>query len=103
MAMLWVTEFLGCGDKGLSGGWSDYPAVPAIATQTVEFTTSAATANAFSDACEKVAVSANADCHIRFGVSPTATTGDLKLQAGVVYMFTIGARSLKVAAVVAAA
>jgi hypothetical protein len=102
MPNLWVTEFLGCGDKSLSGGWSDYPAVPAITTQTVAFTTSTATANAFSDACTKVAVSADADCHISFGSSPTATTSHLRLQSGVVYMFTIAARGLKVAAVAAA-
>lgn len=104
MASLWATEFLGTGNKGLNGGISDYPAVPPIATQVIaDIATSAAVANAFSSACDKVAISSDSNCHIKFGTAPVATTSDLRLQAGVVYMFTIADKDCKVAAIVAAA
>lgn len=98
--ILYVTEFIGVGNKGLNCGHDDYPAVPAIGTQVVTTgAASAATTNAFSDACDKVAVSCTTACSIVFGKVPVATANDLRLQVGVVYMFTIAGKDLKVAAI----
>ena len=99
MSTLWVTEFAGVANKTMHGGNSDYPAVPALRTQTVTYTTTAATAAAFSDACSHVAISASAAAHIKFGSAPEATTSDMRLEAGVVYMFCVSGPGLKVAAI----
>lgn len=99
MSTLWVTEFAGLGNKSAHGGQSDYPSVPPLGTQTVTYTTSAATANAFSNGASHVAISASAACHIAFGQAPEADTGDMRLEAGVVYMFTLAGPGLKVAAI----
>jgi hypothetical protein len=98
--ILYVTEFSGTGNKGLNGGISDYPAVPALGTQVVTTgAASAATTNALSAACDKVAVSCTTACSIVFGKTPVATVNDLRLQVGVVYMFTVAGKDLKVAAI----
>lgn len=100
MAKLWVTEFKGTGGTGNAP--VDHPVVPALVTQTVTFTTSVATTDPFSDACGLVAISADANCHIKFAAAPTATVDDLRLLAGVVYYFAPAASGLKVAAIAAA-
>jgi hypothetical protein len=100
MAKLWVTEFTGTG--GIGNAPVDHPAVPALGTQVVTFTTSTPTTNAFSPACGLVAISADAACHITFAAAPVATVDMLRLEANRVYYFTPRGPGLKVAAIAAA-
>jgi hypothetical protein len=80
MAVLYVTEF------------SEVPSVrnvptplavePAVAEQAVTFTTTTQSA-AFNADTRYVRIYASADCHIRFGTNPTATTSTAKMKADV--------------------
>ena len=99
MATLYVTEFR-CGTNNNVPG--DYPVLPAIGTQTVTFTTSAATSNALSAACEIVAISASAAAHITMAATPTATTSMMYIPANTVHYFKVGQSGMKIAAVAAA-
>lgn len=99
MATLYVTEFLA---GTMNNTKSDFPALPAIGTQTVSFSTSAAIENALSDACEIVGVSADAACHISMSADPTATTSMMWIPASTVVYFKVGQSGMKIAAVAAA-
>lgn len=99
MANLYVTQFEGI--VGNHGFGPQCPIEPAIDTDVVSFTTSAASA-AFSDACKLVRVVADADCHILVAATPVATTGDMPLAANEPYFFQPRKTGLKVAAIVAA-
>ncbi len=98
MAVLNVTEFRSGTNNNVI---SDYPALPAIGTQLVTFTTTVATTNALSAACEIVAISADAACHITMATTPVATTSMLKLMANTVYYFRVAQSGMKIAAVAA--
>lgn len=81
MATLWITEY-----SDMPAGWkgSEIPIgmEPAVTAQTVTFTATSAGSNAFAPRTRYVRVISDADCHLKFGVSPTATTTDTKMIAG---------------------
>lgn len=76
MATLWVQEYSSAGVRGTQIGKE-----PAITSQTVTFTSSTAS-SAFHPITKFVRVIADVDCHLAFGVSPTATSSGMKLMAG---------------------
>lgn len=75
MAVLWVTEYNAPADYSA-------PKEPAVRTQTVTFTTSVQSL-VFTEETRCVRVVADADCHLLFGLNPTATTGHQRLTAEV--------------------
>jgi len=75
------------------------PTEPAQADQKVAFTTSTASA-AFGVKTKYVRLIADADCHIQFGESPTATTSSALMKANTVEYFCVHP-GYKVAAVTA--
>lgn len=74
MSTLYVTEFGSAGRTPLADE-------PAVRTQTVTFTTSAACALGFQERTRIVRVISPTACHIKFGTAPTATTSDEYLAA----------------------
>ena len=74
MASLWVTEYNSPGDMPVAKE-------PAVRTQVVSFTTTTQSA-AFSDDTRCVRLIADADCHLLFGLNPTATTSGQKVISG---------------------
>lgn len=83
MATLYVTEF---GKFGFdeNGGSIPLGREPAFATQAVTITSSSTAAtNAFGKTTFIVRLLADANCHVKFGANPTATTNDELLLANV--------------------
>ena len=80
MATLYVTEYAKFGYDE-NGGSIPLGREPAVANQTVTFTTSTAS-NAFGPATRLVRIIADADCHLLFGEDPTATTDHQFVPAG---------------------
>ena len=98
MATMIITEY---GNIGVTGhGWQiPIPSEPAIAEQTLTFTTTTQSAE-FSSGTAYVRIVADADCHVRFGSDPTATTSHQPLAADTEY-FRAVRQDHKVAAVTA--
>jgi hypothetical protein len=80
MATLWVTEFAEI--PMVQGVPTPVAVEPAVAEQAVTFTTTTAS-SAFNGSTRYVRIISSADCHVRFGLAPTATTSTAKLLAGV--------------------
>ncbi|MCK5505545.1 MAG: hypothetical protein KAJ10_10305 [Thermodesulfovibrionia bacterium] len=75
---------------------------PAITTQAVSFTTTTPSA-AFNTRTRFVRLTSDGECHMLFGLAPTATTSHPQLLADTPEYFGVGlGNSLKVAAVNAA-
>jgi hypothetical protein len=74
MSTLYVTEFGSAGRTPLGDE-------PAVRTQVVTYSTSAACALGFHDSTRLVRVVSPTACHIKFGSAPVATTSDEYLAA----------------------
>jgi hypothetical protein len=101
MATLWITEYANMG-KDQNGKPVPVGEEPAVAVQTVTYTTATAS-TVFSGRTRFVRLIANADCHVRFSVAGTAATaGYTKLEADVAEYFGVqngvGITPLKVSA-----
>lgn len=97
MASLSITEY---SNLGLNGN-APIPQEPAITGQNVSFTTTTASA-AFNERTRFVRLVASADCYVKFGASPTATTSDQFLSAELEYFRGVPeGKACKVAAVAA--
>ena len=78
MATAYITEY---SNIGIQQGNSIPVAVePAVADQTVTFTT-ATQSSAFNAATAFIRLTADAECHVKFGSNPTATTSMQQVQA----------------------
>lgn len=97
MPTMWVTEFVANGPRERDGS----PAVPPIGTQVVTFSTSAATANALSAACDTIQIVVDTDAHVSFAPTPTATVNDMFLVKDIPHRFTPRTSGIKVAAIAA--
>lgn len=88
MATLWVTEYA---EMPVSQKGADVPIgmEPAVTSQTVSFTATSGGSNAFNTKTRYVRLISSDDCHIKFGVSPTAATTDAKMMAGAPEYFGI--------------
>lgn len=100
MATAWVTEYTkSYREPGMD---VDVPLEPAIRTQVVSFTTTAATAAAFTTGTTLVRIITDADAHYIVAVAPVATTSHAKIPAGLPEFFGVSATGqLKVAFVAA--
>lgn len=90
MAVLYVAEF------GSIGGQSNFPVeaaqVPPIAEQTVSIGGGSTTcANPFNKNANFVRISVDAICSIAFGTAPTATTGNMRMNANSTEYFSVPA------------
>lgn len=83
MATLWITEYHEI-PIFAPGNAAPMASEPAVADQTVTFTTATAS-NAFNSAAKYVRLYPSANCHVKFGSAPTATASMQKLAAGVEY------------------
>ena len=101
MANLYITEYAKLAHD-VDGNPLQVPEEPALAEQAVSFTTSTQSA-ALNRLTTVVRLLADADCHIKFGTNPTATTSHQKLEANVEYLRGIkrGYTNLEIAAVTA--
>lgn len=98
MANLYITEY---SNLGLNGN-APIPQEPAVTGQNVSFTTSTASA-AFNERTRFVRLVASADCYVKFGTGPTATTSDQFLSAEMEYFRGVPeGKAYKVAAVASA-
>ena len=77
MATLYITEYANVAQ--IQGG-VPIPQEPAIAEQTVSFTTATAS-SAFNSNTRLVRIVSDAECHLKFGAAPTATTVHQQHQA----------------------
>ena len=89
MATLYIREYAKLA-KDADGNTIEAGEEPAIADQTVTFTTSAQSA-AFNRSTRFVLLKADADAHILFGANPTATTSQFRLEADVAMFFGLNA------------
>lgn len=89
MATAKITEFneLGADDRSRV---AQVPRVPAVAHQSVSFTTSAQSA-AFNADTNFVRVHVDADAYLLFGVNPTAAATSMFVKAGLPYDFAVTA------------
>ena len=69
MAIMYVTEY---GGTASAGGQIEVPQEPALAVQTVDFTTTTASA-ALQDDTQFVSIQLSVDGHIHFAAAPVAT------------------------------
>ena len=83
MAALYVTEYAWTPQRGLFG-----MKMPPIAEQKVSYTTTTAS-SAFNSLTTMVRVTADADAHLEFGSSPTATAANMLLPSGHVEYFEV--------------
>lgn len=103
MAKLYITEYAGSTPEG--GLVSVVQQEPAIATQAVTFTGTAAASAAFNPATRYIEMSSDSICSVRFGSAPVATLNDTRIALGtsrlvsVVQNFSSTAQ-LKVSAIV---
>lgn len=73
MATLYITEYEETA-KGIDGSLIGFMREPAIASQSVSFTT-AAQSSAFNAKTRYVKLNASAACRVLFGTNPTAVAG----------------------------
>lgn len=100
MPTLYITEFKEMPNNRDIKNFPQAAMLPALTTQAVSFTTSTASA-AFGVDTRFVRIQADADCHIKGGTDPTATTSDLPLVAGAPEYFGV-TPGQKIAAIQAA-
>ena len=81
MATAYITEYRNIGIQ--QGNVIPVAAEPAIAEQTVSFTTTTQSA-AFNAQTRFVRITSDAECHMKFGADPTATTSTQQVQADTV-------------------
>lgn len=82
MATLWVTEYADISAMG--GGPAQAGKEPAVADQSVTFTTATQSA-AFTAKTRLVRLYSSVACHVLFGADPTATAAKQKLAADTEY------------------
>lgn len=87
MSFLWVTEYSALGDD-LDGSVMPVAREPAVTDQKVTFTSSTQSA-AFAADTRFVRLQADANCHLAFGLNPTATTSTQPLIANTVEWRTV--------------
>lgn len=78
MATAYITEYNSIGVQ--NGNSVPVAQEPAVADQTVTFTT-ATQSSAFNAATRYIRLIADAECHLKFGSNPTATTSMQQVQA----------------------
>lgn len=98
MATLWMSEYSGVGPGNIQA-----PIEPVLAAQTVTVATET-DSSALQPNTRLVRFVTDTDCHIKFGTSPTATTSDEKLVAGIPEFRWVqaGAGTMKVSVIAAA-
>ena len=89
MAKAWIQEY-GRVSRDMDNIVAQAPQEPAVASQTVAFTTSTQSA-AFSDKTVLVRILADAECRLAFGADPTADDDSLPLPAGASEYFGVKA------------
>lgn len=100
MAKIWITEYRGVGR--MADAVTPAPLLPELRVQTVTFTGSTPSADAFAKDCSLIRLYADAACHVAFGTAPTATTDSTPLAAGTEMFLAIAPNgTTKVAAVAA--
>lgn len=97
MANLYITEFE---DLGVDGKGTSVPVgkCPPVAQQKLTYTGTSAASNDFDKRTRYIRVTADADAHLEFGSSPTATNAKLLLPSGSVEYFAVNPET-KVAAI----
>ncbi len=100
MPKLYISEFAQVADQSYVSGPAPTVGLPEAASQVVTFATSTASA-AFGATTRLVRIQADADCHIKVGSDPAATTSDMPLVAGAPEYFGV-TPGQKIAAIQAA-
>lgn len=98
MAKLFITEFKAMENANDIGGVPQIAKLPGV-DQVVTFTTSTQSTG-FAYNTRFVRVLSDTDCHIAYGSNPTATTSNLRVEAGSVEYFGVSPGD-KIAAVLA--
>lgn len=89
MAALYISEFMNSGNSK-SGAQMQLGVQPAVALQKIDFSGGISVqSNAFNTKTYFVRLYTDADCHLDFGTSPTATVNHMFLPAGSVEYFGI--------------
>lgn len=85
MATLYVAEF-----ERPRNQWVGIANAPPIAEQTITISgSSTAVTNAFNAKTAMVRIETDSICSIAFGTAPTATTGNMRMNAGDVEYFSV--------------
>ena len=87
MASLYVSEYEGLGQLG--GRFLPGVSEPSLATHVVAIGGASAQSPAFSTGTHLVRVHADANCSLKFGQNPTASTTDLRTVAGFTEYFAV--------------
>lgn len=101
MPSLHITEFRRAPSGFEVGGTLPMAMAPSIAEQPVSIGVASEKSNAFNDQTRFVRIISDANCHVAFGVDPTATTGSMPVRANQPEYFGV-TPSLKLAVIAAA-
>lgn len=99
MTVLYITE-LTSGSLDAAGRALPAACLPAVAEQTVTFTTTSVQSAVLNSATSLIRLHADGNCSVAIGTNPTATTANMRLAAGAVEYFGVKpGTSLRVAAI----
>ena len=87
MGSLYISEYEGLAHLG--GGRLPAMSEPSLATHVVAIGGASAQSPAFSTGTHLVRVHADANCSLKFGQNPTASTTDLRTSAGFTEYFAV--------------
>lgn len=101
MAILYVSEYEEMFLES-KGHLIPCPKEPSLIDQAVDFTAGVTPSTAFQEGTRYVILTADVDCHVRFGDNPTATTSHKKIWKKLYAGFSVDRRSGMKLSVIAA-